>query len=268
MGQRQRITIAYDDVSIDTILDEPPPGAMNALVLLPSSSRDSEDFNAIADRFADTGYRVVRPQPRGMCGSTGPMTGLTLHDYAHDVAVVIKRLGIGPAFILGHAFGQWIGRCVAADHPHLVCGVILAAAAAKSANPALRDELAKCIDTTLPDPVRLAALQIAFFAPSHDPSPWLGNWHPEASKSQRAASVATPQNDWWFAGSAPVLDLQAEHDPWRPPATRTGILDDLGSHRVTVALIPDASHALIPEQPEAVVQAVSAWTRTIGQEKP
>jgi pimeloyl-ACP methyl ester carboxylesterase len=145
-----------------------------------------------------------------------------------------------------------------------VRGVILAAAAAKSANPALRDHLAKCIDTSLPDPVRLAALQAVFFAPGHDPSPWLGNWHPVASKSQRAASAATPQADWWTAGSAPVLDIQAELDPWRPADTRSGILDDLGSHRVTVVVIPDASHALIPEQPQAVVRAVRDWTGSLS----
>ncbi len=143
-------------------------------------------------------------------------------------------------------------------------GVVLAAAAAKSADPALRDQLAKCVDITLPDATRLAALQIAFFAPNHDPTPWLGNWHPTASKSQRAASAATPIEAWWTAGSAPVLDLQAEHDPWRPPATRTGISEDLGPDRVTVVVIADASHALIPEQPGAVVSAVLDWTRTLG----
>jgi pimeloyl-ACP methyl ester carboxylesterase len=263
MNQRRRVTVAYDNVSIEVILDEPGTNATDPLVLLPSSSRDSEDFDDIADMLATEGFRVLRPQPRGMCGSTGPMDGLTLHDYASDIAMVIERLAAGPAFVLGHAFGQWIGRCVAADHPHLARGVILAAAAAKSADPALRDHLAKCIDTTLPDPVRLAALQHAFFAPNHDPSPWLGNWHPEASKSQRAASAATPQDDWWGAGSAPVLDIQAERDPWRPADTRNGIRNDLGAGRVTVVVIPDASHALIPEQPEAVVRAVRAWTRTI-----
>ena len=30
----------------------------------------------------------------------------------------------------------------------------------------------------------------------------------EASKSQRAASAATPQEERWTAGTAPVLDLQ------------------------------------------------------------
>ncbi|HEX3576115.1 MAG TPA: alpha/beta hydrolase [Rhodopila sp.] len=260
MHQRRRMSVAYDEISIEVILDG--KDTATPLVLLPSSSRDSEDFDEIAERFATEGFRVLRPQPRGMCGSTGPMDHLTLHDYASDVATVIQRLDAAPAFVLGHAFGQWIGRCVAADHPNLVRGVILAAAAAKSANPALREHLAKCIDTTLPDPVRIAALKVAFFAPGHDPSSWLSNWHPVASKSQRAASAATPQQDWWGAGSAPVLDLQAEHDPWRPPETRDGIRNDLGADRVTVVVIPDASHALIPEQPEAVVQAVRDWTRT------
>lgn len=266
MSNRQRLAVTDDAVTIETLIDEPAGGSGPALVLLPSSSRDSLDFDDVAERFAAAGYRVLRPQPRGMAGSTGPMQNLTLHDYARDVALVIERMAGGPAFVLGHAFGQWVGRCVAADHPHLVRGVILAAAAAKSANPKLREELAKCIDTSLPDEVRLAALRVAFFAPGHDPSSWLHNWHPQASKSQRAASAATKQEDWWGAGSAPVLDIQAELDPWRPPETRGGIRDDLGADRVTVLVIPDASHALMPEQPEAVVQAVLDWTRKIAGE--
>ena len=81
-----------------------------------------------------------------------------------------------------------------------------------------------------PDPPqadRLAALRLAFFAPGHDPRPWLRNWHPEAG-GQRAASAATPKMDWWGAGSAPVLDLQAALDPWRPRDTEHDVRDDAG----------------------------------------
>jgi pimeloyl-ACP methyl ester carboxylesterase len=262
--RRRRVSVAYGDVSIDVILDEPVTPCVDALVLLPSSSRDSEDFDDIAVLFAEAGLHVLRPQPRGMGASTGPLEGLTLHDYARDVAEAIRHLVGYPAFVLGHGFGQWIARCLAANHPDLVRGVILAAAAAKSIDPALRDELAKCADTTLPADVRLAALQVAFFAPGHDASAWLGNWHPLASKSQRSAGDATPVDEWWTAGSAPVLDLQAEHDPWRPPATRDDIAGDLGANRVNVVVIPDASHALIPEQPQAVVRAVLDWTSRLG----
>lgn len=256
---KTRKVVAYDDVRIDVIAE----GSGTLLVMLPSSSRDSEDFDEVAARFAAEGFRVLRPQPRGMCGSTGPMDGLTLHDYARDVARVIEAEAAGPAIVLGHAFGQWVGRMVAADYPKLVRGVVLAAAAAKAVNPALREELSKCVDTALPDAVRLAALRVAFFAPGHDPSSWLGNWHPVASRSQRAASAATPQHAWWSAGSAPVLDLQAALDPWRPRSTETDIRDELGAARVTVVVIDDASHALMPEQPEAVVRAVADWAKTL-----
>jgi pimeloyl-ACP methyl ester carboxylesterase len=262
--RRRRVSVAYDDVTIDVILDEPITPCVDALVLLPSASRDSEDFDEIAWLFAEAGLHVLRPQPRGMGASSGPLEGLTLHDYARDVAEVIRHLVGYPAFVLGHAFGQWIARCLATNHPDLVRGVILAAAAARSVDPALRDKLATCADTALPDDVRMAALQVAFFAPGHDASPWLRNWHPVTSKSQRAARDATPVDDWWSAGSAPVLDLQAEHDPWRPPATRDDIAGNLGTDRVSVVVIPDASHALIPEQPEAVVRAVLDWKSRLG----
>jgi len=256
---RRRVVVQYDTASLDVILDGVARLLGPALVLLPSSSRDSEDFDDIADRFAAAGFLVLRPQPRGMGGSTGPMQGITLHDLARDVAAVIAQQANGPAFVLGHAFGQWVGRCLAADHPALVRGVVLAAAAARRPDPVLRSALARCADPNLPQAERLAALRLAFFAPGHDPRPWLRNWHPEAGRAQRAASAATPESDWWGAGSAPVLDLQAALDPWRPRDTENDIRDDLGADRVTMRVIPHASHALIPEQPEAVVQAVLDW---------
>jgi pimeloyl-ACP methyl ester carboxylesterase len=40
--------------------------------------------------------------------------------------------------------------------------------------------------------------------------------------------------------------------------------DDLGADRVTVVVIPDASHALIPEQPDKLVAAVLDWMRGLS----
>jgi pimeloyl-ACP methyl ester carboxylesterase len=42
--------------------------------------------------------------------------------------------------------------------------------------------------------------------------------------------------------------------------------DEFGD-RVTIAVIPNASHALIPEQPAAVVDAIVGWMRKLP-EKP
>ena len=40
-------------------------------------------------------------------------------------------------------------------------------------------------------------------------------------------------------------------------------LKRLYGDRVTTAVIPNASHALIPEQPQAVVAALTAWIKTL-----
>jgi len=242
-------------------------GAGPLVVLLPSRGRDSEDYDEVAAGIAKAGYRVLRPQPRGTGASTGAMTGLTLHDFARDVAAVIAHAGGGPAVVAGHAFGNWVARMTAADHPRLVRGVAILAAAAKSypgfaGAKRLVEAVKKAGDPALPDAERLAHLRAAFFAPGHDASVWLKGWYPEVNESQFAAGRATRQEEWWGAGRAPLLDLQAALDPFKPRETTNELRDEFGE-RVSVAVIPDASHALIPEQPAAVVAAIVAWMRKL-----
>ena len=260
---RTRDFVSNGDVRIEVIAE----GAGPLVVLLPSRGRDSEDFDAIAAGIARAGYRVLRPQPRGAGRSTGPMRNLTLHDFANDVAAVIRHEG-GSAVIVGHAFGNWVARMTAVDYPQLVRGVVIVAAAAK-AYPAgfagakeLSAAVRKAGDPALPDAERLKYLQKAFFAPGHDPSVWLKGWHPEVDVSQFAAGRATKQSEWWPGGKAPLLDLQAGLDPFKPRSMMNEMKDEFGD-RVSVAVIPDASHALVPEQPAAVVDAIVAWMRKL-----
>jgi pimeloyl-ACP methyl ester carboxylesterase len=110
----------------------------------------------------------------------------------------------------------------------------------------------------LPDEERLKYLRLTFFAPGNDPKSWLNGWHPEVKKAQRAARAATRTEEFWSAGNVPVLDLMAADDPFRLPETRNENRDELGS-RVSLAVVPNASHALIPEQPALVVDAITAW---------
>ena len=125
---RMRARVRYDDVTIDVIVEGNGP----AIVLLPSLARDSEDYDLVADGLAAAGFRVLRPQPRGICGSRGPTTGISLHDIARDIAEVIAALGGGSAVVVGHAYGNWIARMTAVDYPQRVRGVVIAAAAAKT----------------------------------------------------------------------------------------------------------------------------------------
>ncbi len=256
--ERTRDLVAAGDARIEVIAE----GAGLLVVLLPSRGRDSEDYDEVAAGIAKAGYRVLRPQPRGTCRSTGPMTGLTLHDFARDVAVVIAHADGGPAVVAGHAFGNWVARMIAADHPRLVRGVAILAAAAKTYPRGLSEAVTKCADLTLADSERLEYLRATFFAPGHDASVWLKGWYPDVNASQFAAGRATRQEEWWGAGRAPLLDLQAALDPFKPRETTNELKEEFGE-RVTIAVIADASHALIPEQPAAVVAAIVAWIRTL-----
>jgi len=152
----------------------------------------------------------------------------------------------------------------AADHPRLVRGVIILAAAAKTYPKALSEAVTKCAELTLADSERLEYLRSTFFAPGHDASVWLKGWYPEVNASQFDAGRATRQEEWWGAGGAPLLDLQAALDPFKPRETANELREEFGE-RVTIAVIPDASHALIPEQPAAVVAAIIAWIRTLAR---
>ena len=205
---------------------------------------------------------MLRPQPRGIGKSTGPTDGITLHDFAGDIAETIKAIGGGRAVIVGHAFGNWVARMTAVDYPHLVRGVVIAAAAAKQYDPKLTAAINVAGDPAKPEADRIMALQFAFFAPGNDPKVWLKGWHPDVRDAQRAAVAAVEQSDWWSGGNAPLLDLQAADDPFKPPEKRNEMKDEFGD-RVTIAVIPNASHALIPEQPQAVVAALVGWIKTL-----
>ncbi|MFX7739792.1 alpha/beta fold hydrolase, partial [Acinetobacter baumannii] len=85
---------------------------------------------------------------------------ITLHDLAGDVAAVIRALGQGPAVVVGHAYGNWVARMTAVDHPDLVRGVVIAAAAARTFPPALSRATNRAGDTGLPEAERLEALRL------------------------------------------------------------------------------------------------------------
>ena len=252
--ERTRVLVRYDGVVIETIVDGRGP----AVVLLPSLARDSEDYDAVAEGLAGKGLRVLRPQPRGIGKSSGPLTKISLHDFARDVAEVVKVLGDGRAVVVGHAYGNFVARMTATDHPALVRGVVIAAAAAKQYDPKLRAEIDKAADATLAESARLAALRVAFFAPGNDPRSWLGGWHPHVRQAQRDAADAVPQAEWWAGGTAPMLELQADQDPFKTPDKRMEMKNEFGD-RVSVVVIQGASHALFPEQPRAVVDALAQW---------
>ena len=255
-----REIVRHGDVRIEVLSqgDGPP------IVLLPSLGRGAQDFDRIAERLADAGYRVLRPQPRGIGASEGPLTGIDMHDYAADVAAVIAHAGGAPAFVVGHAFGNRVARMLATDRPELVAAVALVAANIGKAPspPDVRAAIRNSADASLPDAERVAALRFAFFAPGNDPSGWLDGWHPHVLAAQRVAGDRTSREEDFAGGRAPILYLQPGHDPLAHVEDAEAYKAQFGA-RVTIVVIAHASHAVIAEQPEAVSDALIAYARKL-----
>jgi pimeloyl-ACP methyl ester carboxylesterase len=267
-GPVDHLIVEHGNVKIEVLAQGQGP----AIVILPSLGRSGNDYDVVSRMLAEDGFRVLRPQPRGIGRSEGPMDGLTMHDLAADVANVIEHENAGPAIVAGHAFGNFVARQVAADRPDLVRGVVLAAASAgkvppgsteKPIGPEMRKAIDGPADSSLPEEKRLEYLKIAFFAPGNDPTVWLGGWNAAVHHMESHAREHTPVDDYFAAGKAPILDLQAEHDPVAPRRF-AGVLKSMLGDRVTVVVIPNASHALVPEQPAAVSAAIASFARQIG----
>ena len=256
---RTREIVRRDNVSIEVIAEGRGP----LIVMLPSLGRDSEEFDPAAERVAAAGFRVLRPQPRGFGRSTGPMENLTLHDLARDVAAVIERENSGPAILAGHAFGHFVAKMTAADFPQLVRGVILIGAARKTPDPEVQRSVTIATDPSQPEAERLKHLRIVFFAPGNDARLWLTGFHANVRQSEIAARDATPQKEYYAAGSVPLLDIQGDNDPYKPPSAQNELVEEFGAKRVTVVRIPHAAHAIIVEQPKAVADAIVVWARKL-----
>ncbi len=260
----RRELLPCEGAVIDVAIDEPASGEGPAIVLLPSSLRDSLDFDGVAHRLAQAGFRVLRPQPRGMGRSTQPTGSLTLDLLARDVADTVNALGGGRAVLVGHAFGHFTARVADLNHPACVRGVVVAGAAARVFPAGMPESLAIASDPTQPAALRTEHLQRAFFAPDNDPTPWLDGWYPQWRTLYRAAGAVPAKDIWWPVSHAPLLDLQGAQDPWRPPESRAELQRALGPERVSVHVVNGASHALLVEQPAAVAAAIVQWVQGLA----
>jgi pimeloyl-ACP methyl ester carboxylesterase len=239
-------------------------GAGDTVMLLPAGSHSIGYLAPFAQQLAVAGFRAVAVNFRGVGASIGPLDGLTLHHLAADIAGVIEALAATPAHVVGHAFGNRVARCLAADRPDLVRRVVLLAAGGLvPTDPEARRATHRLRHESLTEAERLELLKAAYLFPVSDPRLMLQVQQSPlwaAGDLTETVSQATPLADWWAGGTAPLLVVQGLDDRRAPPGNGWALRDQVGD-RVRVVDIPQAGHFLVLEQPQAVAEAVTAFLR-------
>jgi len=98
------------------------------VVLLANAGCSIAYFHDLARVLTAGGLQTISVNMHGTGESRGSLDGISLHDLAVDVAEVLQAMDCGPAHLVGHAFGNRVARCLAADRPSVVRSVALLAA--------------------------------------------------------------------------------------------------------------------------------------------
>ncbi|MGM9473292.1 alpha/beta fold hydrolase [Pseudarthrobacter sp. YS3] len=219
------------------------------LVALHGAGVDHREIEAAVEAvFPGPRYRRIYPDLPGMGHSTAG--GLTCND---DVVALlgdfIDHLDAGPVMLLGHSYGAYLARGVAARRPETVLGLALLCPVAERArsvpdHTVVRQE-ADAYDEL--DPALRAGFEDYFV-----PGMALVD---EAALGLIFAGWTVDVGSATFA--VPTLVVAGRRDSVAGYADAAGLLEHYP--RATLAVIEDAGHALMHERPELLAALLGDW---------
>jgi pimeloyl-ACP methyl ester carboxylesterase len=227
------------------------------VVMIPSLGRSARDFDRLGSALASDGFTAAALDQRGIGDSTGPLEDFTLSDMAADVAALAGVLEASQVVAVGHAFGSGIVRRLAVMYPDLVTGVVLIATGGKihDPDPEVYRTMQKIFDPSVDEDTRRAAIARGFFVDGIVPEEWIDGWWPEVYRPYIHPLTPTSLEDYWAAGNAAILVIQGLQDRIAPPENGYDV-KELAGDRATIIDLDGASHALLPEQPQAIEKGV------------
>ena len=235
-------------------------GSGPAVVLLANAGCSTGYFDDLARVLADGGLQTIAVNMRGVGESRGSLAGITVHDLAADVAGVLEALGCGPAHLVGHAFGNRVARCLAVDRPSLVRSVtLLAAGGLIGPGTPLGMGFRNATQVKMNGSDCVTVLGARWLSPASDPQvlAQVECW-PAVLVAHLATSRGMALEEWWGAGTAPLLVIQGLDDEIAPPGNGHTLREQFGE-RVRVIDLPRAGHFLLLEQPGTVSRAVAEF---------
>ena len=239
-------------------------GAGVPLIALHGAGVDHREIEAAVEAIVPgSGYRRIYPDLPGMGRST--TDGLTSNDDVVTLlAVLIDHLAGGPALLLGHSYGAYLARGVAAQRPDAVLGLALVCPAAERSRDvpdhAVVHQDAAAYDEL--DPALRAGFDEYFVVRTPATARRYRDHVIPGTTLVDEAALGRIFSAWRVdVGSqtftAPTLIAAGRCDSSVGYADATDLLERY--RHATLAVVDGAGHALMHERPELLAALLGDW---------
>lgn len=177
--------------------------------------------------------RIIALDLPGFGEAPEPSRTLTMARHADLIAAFLRSIGVTDAVVIGHSMGSQIGAELAARHPDLIDGLVLAAPTVNSASRSVREQARYLLRDLIGErPIVL----------------WRGGREylrggPHLIRKIRATVVHEPEKAYARV-QCPVLVLRGERDPLAPVSWCREIVELTGG-RAVLEEIPDHGHGTL-----------------------
>jgi 3-oxoadipate enol-lactonase/4-carboxymuconolactone decarboxylase len=229
------------------------PGAP-LLVLSPSLGTTTSLWAAQEAAFA-TRFRLVRHDHPGHGHSHEPDGPVSIETIGRSVLEILDELGAERASFCGVSLGGMVGMWLGANAPERIDRLVLASTGAKLGTPETYRERAELVRRKGTAATVEGARERWFTAPFRDePAAAAVLEELAAVPAEGYAACCDAVGDWDFRSelgrvAAPTLVVAGAEDPTVTPAVCETLVDGIPGARLVV--IPDASHIVNVEQPDA-----------------
>lgn len=229
------------------------------VVLLPALAGRLMEFNSLVDELNTAGYQTVAVHLPGIGRSTCPVRlRPSLHTFAdliHSVVQQVTGKSDEPVCLIGRGLGNRVARTFATRFRQQTKGLVLMAAGGKHRSRQTLALLARYFLLQVPGlplGVRRRLMESIMCVKRNVlPDSVVRRAPLRAFLIQSKAARRTPVNEWWSAGTAPMLILQGAQDRVSPADNARSLVEEF-PNRVQLVVLPAAGHGLTYDAPELV----------------
>jgi pimeloyl-ACP methyl ester carboxylesterase len=234
------------------------------VVALHGAGVDHREIEAAVEAIVHgEGYRRIYPDLPGMGRST--TDGLTCNDDVVTVLVaLIERVVAGPVLLFGHSYGAYLARGVAARRPDLLLGLALVCPVGERSRHVPEHTVVREDDDAHAEleAGQRAGFDEYFVVRTQETARRYREHVVPGTTLVDEASLGRIFAGWTVdvgsqAFSRPTLIVAGRRDSAAGYADATDLLDRYP--HATLAVIEDAGHALMHEQPELLATLVTDW---------